>query len=529
MECTVTDPRYLDLIESLFQKSSFLGFTVQSNNDFQKLSDVVGSRLKLSECNIKTITGPLSDFRPPVSPEETKRYGFEGWALDYLTGPEPVIAGLCYDMRLHSTAVSLRDTTAQQYESLQNSPIENWVTSKSNYRIIRRREYGPSAMSTSVRGVRKATMWTNQPVDLQAKRELQENIEGWAEEVESLQKSYEETQNQVVRLRDQLRESNEEGRLLQEEKAKKQKILGVFKALPTRLSQEEDRLAIANESLTNSKQRIQEISDKLDAVAFQSAQSALEYADAVEVLREAHNDLHESELILIEATSDHEILESRSSDVKAHLETKRREADALVRETQVAQEDARKILVKCRELMRAPDEALQIFFRSLPAEQSIEELEVEIESEKARLELMHEGNGGVLKEFEQRQKRIDALRARLEDFEHGLDEFDEKIKEIRDKWEPELDKLVKRISDSFSFNMKQINCAGEVGIYKDEQDFDQWAILIQVKFRYGLPNHDSFSRKTLLTSALPERPKPSQLWTRIVSRAASVLCPPSSI
>ena len=485
MECSVKDPKYVDLIESLFQKNNFLCFTVQTNNDFQKLSDELHGRLKLSECNIKTMAGRLDEFRPPISPEETKRYGFEGWALDYITGPETVLASLCYDMRLHLTAVSLRDTTTQQYEALQNSPIESWVTSKSSYKIIRRREYGPSATSTSVRGVRKATIWTDQPVDLRAKRELQENIEGWGEEVKSYRRDFMEAQSEVSRLKDQIHEKGDEGKTLQEEKANKQRILGVFKALPTKLAQKEDKLATASESLANTKQRIQEISHKLDAVAFESAQAALEYADAVEALREAHNGLHESELMLIEATSEFETLESRNSDVKALLEAKKHEVDALIRETQIAQDDARKILDRCKALMSSPDEALQEFFRSLPTEQSIEQLEIEIESEKARLELMHEGNGGVIKEFEQRQKRIDALKAKLEEFKHGLDEFDEKIREIRDQWEPELDKLVKRISDSFSFNMRQINCAGEVGIFKDEEDFDQWAILIQVKFRYA--------------------------------------------
>ena len=485
VECAVTDSRYVDLIETLFQKNNFLSFTVQTSNDFKKLSDELHDRLKLSEINIKTMTGHLDQFRPSVSSEEMKRYGFEGWALDYLTGPEPVMAGLCYDVRLHLTAVSLRDTTSQQYELLQSSPIESWVTSKSSYKIIRRREYGPSATSTSVRDVRKATIWTDQPVDLRAKQEFLENIEGWGEEVASRREEFGKLQNKIVQLRDGIREEEEGQQCLQDEKAKKQKILGEFKALPTKLAQQEDKMATAQESLTTTRQRLQDISDQRDAIAIESAQAALEYADAVEALREAHSALHEAELVLIEASSDMEILISRNSDVKALLEAKRGEVDELIRQTQVAQNEARAVLGRCQTLMQTPDVSLQEFFRSLPEGQTLEQLENEIESEKARLELMHEGNDGVIKEFEQRQKRIDSLTAKLEEFKHGLDEFNEKITEIRDKWESELDKLVKRISDSFSFNMKQINCAGEVGIFKDEQDFDQWAILIQVKFRYA--------------------------------------------
>ena len=484
VECAVTDPRYVDLVETLFQKNNLLSFTVQTNNDFKKLSDELHGHLKLSEVNIRTMTGRLDEFRPTIDPEETKRYGFEGWALDYLTGPEPVLASLCYDIRLHLTAISLRDTTSQQYELLQNSPIESWVTSKSSYKIVRRREYGPSATSTQVRDVRKARIWTDQPVDLRVKRELQENIEGWGEEVKSYKREIEESQAKIVRLRGEKHQNEEDQATLQRDKATKQKILGEFKALPTKLSQNEDKLATAQELLTGTRQRVQDISDQHDAATFESVQAALDYADAVENLRNAHNTLHEAELMLIEATSDLEILISRNSDVKALLEAKQSEVNELARQTDAAQEEARAVLRKCRALLANPDVALQEFWKALPEGQTLEQLENEIDSEKARLELMHEGNGGVIKEFEQRQKRIDALKAKLEEFKHGLDEFDEKIREIRNKWEPELDKLVKRISDSFSFNMKQINCAGEVGIFKDEQDFDQWAILIQVKFRY---------------------------------------------
>lgn len=85
-----------------------------------------------------------------------------------------------------------------------NSPIDQWITSKSTYRIIRRREYGPSATSAQVREIRKGTVWTDQPVDIGAKRDLQENIEGWGQEVQSYEQEILDLQAQLVRLREQI-------------------------------------------------------------------------------------------------------------------------------------------------------------------------------------------------------------------------------------------------------------------------------------------------------------------------------------
>ena len=186
--------------------------------------------------------------------------------------------------------------------------------------------------------------------------------------------------------------------------------------------------------------------------------------------------------MLIEATSDFEILRERNSSVKELLEDQRRQVDALFEETDALLKAAKVALKKCSEFLTGNDE-LRDFVATLPEDQTTQQLENEIEGEKARLELMHEGNGGVIKEYEQRKKKIDALSARLEEIKSALSELDDKIKEIRDQWEPELDSLVEKISNSFSLNMEQISCAGEVGIHKDE-DFDQWAIQIRVKFRY---------------------------------------------
>lgn len=87
---------------------------------------------------------------------------------------------------------------------LVNSPIDAWVTSKSSYKIIRRREYGPGATSAQVRDTRPGTIWTDQPVDIGAKRDLQDNIEGWGEEVRKYEQEIRDLQAQLARLREQI-------------------------------------------------------------------------------------------------------------------------------------------------------------------------------------------------------------------------------------------------------------------------------------------------------------------------------------
>lgn len=213
------------------------------------------------------------------------------------------------------------------------------------------------------------------------------------------------------------------------------------------------------------------------------------HQDAVDTLREANNELHVAALMNIEALSDIQTLIERNSAVKNLLQEKRREVDEYTRIANAAKKKAHEALSICKILLAESeaDPAYKAFMNSLPTGATGQEMEDEIAAEKSRLELTHEGNGGVIREYEQRQKRVDALKAILEEGKGAFDELDNKIKELSDRWEPELDKLVGKISRSFSYNMGQINCAGEVGVWKDESDFDAWAIQVMVKFRFASP------------------------------------------
>lgn len=166
--------------------------------------------LHLDHVNIRTVSFGLDEFPPPFSSHELPRFGLEGWALDYIDGPETVMAMLASEVRLHVTGIGSRDTTPQQYDMLQNSGIDNWVTNKSSYKIIRRREYGPGASSAQVRDIRRAMMWTSQAVDMSAKRDLQENIQGWTEEKESLEQKNQELNAEISGLRDLITEKRKE-------------------------------------------------------------------------------------------------------------------------------------------------------------------------------------------------------------------------------------------------------------------------------------------------------------------------------
>lgn len=115
--------------------------------------------------------------------------------------------------------------------------------------------------------------------------------------------------------------------------------------------------------------------------------------------------------------------------------------------------------------------------------ESIALLEDEIQSVNARLEMMSGGDGSVVKTYENREIQIRKTQDLLEKHVAALEEAQAKIREIKGPFVEQLDALIAKISDAFAHNFAQIGCAGEVSVYKDEDDFNAWSIQISVRFR----------------------------------------------
>jgi predicted nucleic acid-binding Zn-ribbon protein len=77
--------------------------------------------------------------------------------------------------------------------------VNSWVVGRHNYRVQRRKEYGAGAASTTTRNINAAKIWTDQPVDQVAHRELEEKIS-------TLFQEFEEIKKQVLPLRERIQE-----------------------------------------------------------------------------------------------------------------------------------------------------------------------------------------------------------------------------------------------------------------------------------------------------------------------------------
>jgi len=187
VECSVKDSRYIHAMEAIFQKSDLLSITAQTRADFKKLSDLLYRNMKLADINIKCQTTSLAQEmqrRPNISQQQMKQCGLDGWALDFIEGPEPVLAMLCSSANLQAVGIALQDVSEAQYNLIMENRIGSWASGRLVYRTSRRAEYGAGATSTTTRAIRPGQVWTDQPVDAGTRRDVEEKIEAFRNEFE---------------------------------------------------------------------------------------------------------------------------------------------------------------------------------------------------------------------------------------------------------------------------------------------------------------------------------------------------------
>lgn len=196
--CSITNPEYATAIESLMKRNDFLSFTVQSTSDFRQLQKLLITQLGLSDISIKTCPSldPLTRPRPNLN---LQQLGLDGWAQDYVTGPDYVIASLCENNALRRTPVGLRDISEQSFNELQNTPsVVSWVSGRKSYKVSRRAELGDWAKSTGTASIRPANVWNKaQPIDVSEKKEHEDTIRDLSVRLEQIE---EEMKAQRVEL-----------------------------------------------------------------------------------------------------------------------------------------------------------------------------------------------------------------------------------------------------------------------------------------------------------------------------------------
>lgn len=212
--CSIKDPRYTAAVESLLGKNDVLALTAQSPNDFRKLQNQVlgASGLGLMDVTIRSVSQTLAQVNRSIRvQDELQQCGLDGSALDFIDGPEPVLAMLCTSKNISAAGVALRDISEEQHQMLVNSSCSSWVAGRSFNKVTKRAEYGPGATSTLTNIVKDPKWWTNAPIDTSARREIEAKIidltqhqQELGEQARPLQNTMKEAQAKLIEIKEEI-------------------------------------------------------------------------------------------------------------------------------------------------------------------------------------------------------------------------------------------------------------------------------------------------------------------------------------
>ncbi|KAM0356068.1 hypothetical protein ACHAPU_000462 [Fusarium lateritium] len=481
ISCSIKDERYSDQVQSLLQGDDFTCFTAQTKNDYKKLSDQL-YRVQSLSVVIRSCAQPLSAFQKPVNIDEAKDLGLDGFAIDFLEGPEPVLAMLCAEKRIHQSGVSLKDHNDAQYDRLVRSGrVNSWAAGGQSFIVRRRKEYGPQAMTAVTKNIPPGRYWTSQPVDGQEKQELSKRLLELRGERDILKEQYQELHGKVQTIEDQKTSIHDNITRLKSEKNTLQKEYQKWQSLPEKIESEERSRAAHEQSLRDARKRMVEIRYEWDEAVLRRAELVLRHKEAIEKLRKAHQALLEAEIRGIEAHSDVVGLKGRNSHIMQRLDAERETLRQASEDASRARDEGNHLSESVQQVLDREPEKRDLF-SELCQNKSSNEILDEMRAEESKLELIHVPNPNVLREFEKRAEEIARLSRKLVGSTEKLDGITQEIQELRSKWEPRLDELVSKISDAFAYNFEQISCAGEVRVHKPD-DFDAWALDIMVRFR----------------------------------------------
>lgn len=250
----------------------------------------------------------------------------------------------------------------------------------------------------------------------------------------------------------------------------------------TETATEKDNLKAKMEGLGECRARKAALEVQTDETNVEKAQAVLRHHKLVEKLRGAHLALLEGQIWLVEATSDVRGLKDRNTDIMTKLGEKRQEILNYGEEAAHHKRDATRARDDVTKLAASSDSKGIDYYSAKAEGKTLEDIDNEINAEISARDLIQGVDPGILDQYEKRKRDIEGYSQKKEEFTRKLDKISQQIQKLMESWEPKADELVSRINDAFSYNFEQINCAGEVGIHKDE-DFEQWAIEIKVKFR----------------------------------------------
>ncbi|KAI0044470.1 P-loop containing nucleoside triphosphate hydrolase protein [Auriscalpium vulgare] len=490
---TVPNKQYVNAVEACFGGNQMKTFVAQCDEDYRLFNRLLADSTEALGRKMRVTSWYRPDDQrnrtaPPMSPEELRSLGFDGYALDFVECSDAMKGFLMRDVGLHRTAVALNPARVdgqRAMEAVSRSGGGSYIVGMTMNQVTRSR-YGRQLAQNLTRDIRPARNLVGPTVDLTVKRDIQRRI-GEAE--------------------DRARMAREEANKLGDEDRE-------LKAMHNEFKRRWDAVDVRKKKVAETRQRLARLSGQLQAnKARLEEQRNIRPAEAErEKLKQQLLDLTRKRALiagqyaeLVRAAIADQVEATKTGLQFLQICSNKKALEALIDERDVAYQqalaafteahkvyenlkvDSKTKLDISKEKLEECDDELREQFRAMEEngtahERDSAQLRDELETLQQKLELVLQTNPGVIEQYERRKAEIEALTRKIEERERKAGKVEKSIKTARDNWQPALEDLVHSIGEKFSAAFDRIGCAGELQLTPHD-DYDKWAITILVKFR----------------------------------------------
>ena len=486
LELIIKDPESASIIESSLSRQALTSFVFTDEVDYNTFLSEVADNRKL-HVNAILVKQRLSSFKSPMSQEEIRRYGFEGYFLDAVTAPEPILVALCDSFKVHLLPIS---KTAVDFKRVdESSGIRKYCAGGFSYEVSRdsRDNSVTAVISRSLKPARFFSLSSGDAFSKELKDSLLKEIH---EARDSLKRNG-NIMNQLIteerKIDEQLSSLLDEIKASFEKKAHAKRELVAFSKLQNLKSLKMDELEalLAQKSIG---QQEQELHARKSKLLLQVPGLFKEHVDLISTtILEVHKQKMAKTIDSLFSQAKISILKDKISAMEESLEQYHLDFTRADSEFQKAKSFAKLLLTKAKN--SGPIEELKAAMDVLP--NTLLEIDDMIEQESIQSELKHSISPKVVEEHQEKERVLELLSAEIMALQTTSDSIKQSMRESQERWVPKVEALIGMINEKFSDFFKFMHYSGQVSLMKSEppEDYDKWGIEILVKFRNEEPLH----------------------------------------
>ncbi|KAI9442797.1 P-loop containing nucleoside triphosphate hydrolase protein [Lactarius psammicola] len=503
---TVPNKNYVNAVEACLNNIQLKTFVAQCDDDYMLLNQLVSDTTEALGKTVRITTWfrpeEESSRHPPMTQDEMREIGFDGYAIDFVDCPPAMRAYLMRECQLHRTsrreqAIALQPNgvdPARAMEAVSRTGGGSYILGNI-LNMVTRSQYGRRLPQNLTRDVRPARTLVGPVVDPAARQNIERRI---AQGRDQLASCTEEGQRLGELDREIKREQNAYKESMDKLRARKQAVNDEKKRLTTaenklltsarvvHVGMHQDRLTELRKERSTDKERA-ELKKNLLKVTRQRTDIAQQYAGLVRLMIKDQTDATKFGLEHLQESSRKHALEVLLQERDGEYQTAVTDFNAANAAYVKEKERCKELLDISKAKLDEVDDELRHTFQEMEEsgrvhERTADQLKDELETLQQKLELVLAANPSVIDQYERRKEEIGSLSKKIEDRERAAAKVEKSMKVARDNWHPALQDLVASIGKRFSEAFDRIGCAGELQLTPHD-DYEKWAITILVKFR----------------------------------------------